>query len=267
MAFFLLAVNALIMLLLPVGLGIWLAARWRAPWRLFGIGAATFVLSQVGHIPFNGWVLNPRVQAFLGTEPAAAGFGRILLVALLFGLSAGLFEETARYLVYRFWIPEARIWRDGMMFGAGHGGLEAIILGALALQSLANIYLIHTGQAGQLVTPEQADQLAAAQTQVAALLNGPWYNLLVGGIERILTICTHLALALLVLQTFVRGRWYWLAAAIGWHMLSNTVAVMGSFLGWTPLGVEGALSLVALGSLAIIRALYQPLPQPAESDA
>lgn len=261
MVYWLLTVNALVMLLAPLALGIWLASRWRAPWRLFGVGAITFFLSQVGHLPFNQWVLNPLL-------PEPQEFGRILLIALLLGLSAGLFEEGARYLIYRFWLRDARDWRDGLMFGAGHGGLEAIILGLLALVGVFNTYLIASGQAAQMVSPEQAEQLTAAEAQIAAVLNLPRYNLLLGGVERLIALATHLALAQLVLQVFVRRRLLWLGAAVGWHMLLNAVAVVGALSGWTPIAIEGALALLALGSLAIIRALYRPSTPPvADADA
>ena len=48
--------NGLLMILMPIGLGLWLEKRLRLGWRLWWIGAATFVLSQVGHIPFNSGV-------------------------------------------------------------------------------------------------------------------------------------------------------------------------------------------------------------------
>lgn len=53
----LLIVNGVLMFLAPV-VAVWLIRRYRRmPWSLWGIGAATFILSQVGHIPFNGVVL------------------------------------------------------------------------------------------------------------------------------------------------------------------------------------------------------------------
>ena len=55
-----------------------------------------------------------------------------IIYAVFLGLSAGVFEETARYLTYRFWAKDARSWSRGLMLGAGHGGSEAILVGALA---------------------------------------------------------------------------------------------------------------------------------------
>ncbi len=53
--------NGFLMIALPLVLGVVLARRWRLSWGLFGAGAATFVASQVFHIPFNNLVLTPFV--------------------------------------------------------------------------------------------------------------------------------------------------------------------------------------------------------------
>src|SRR5687768_15821832 len=96
------ALNALLMIGLAVVLGVFLARRYEVPARLWWVGAATFVLSQVGHLPFNALFQNGAAL------PLPEGPWRVPLLAMALGLSAGLFEETTRYLVYRFWIPRAR---------------------------------------------------------------------------------------------------------------------------------------------------------------
>ena len=45
--------NGLLMITLPIALGIYLTRRFQLGWRLWWIGGATFVISQVGHLPFN----------------------------------------------------------------------------------------------------------------------------------------------------------------------------------------------------------------------
>src|SRR5512146_2676712 len=122
--------NGLLMIGLPVALGFFLTRRFHLGWRLWWIGAATFIISQVGHIPFN-WIFT-RLFAlkYLPTPPAEWS---LVFNAVFLGLSAGLFEELARAGVYRWWADDARSWRKGVLLGAGHGGVEAIILGALVV--------------------------------------------------------------------------------------------------------------------------------------
>jgi uncharacterized membrane protein YhfC len=143
MIFFLLLLNFLWMLIIPLLLAAYLGRRQRANWGLFGIGAATFILSQVGHLPFN-WLILQRWQLL----PVDTGsWSGLLLISAFLGLSAGLFEETARFLTFRYWARDARTWRDGLMTGAGHGGIEAMLLGILGL---INMILLNRMRLGEL---------------------------------------------------------------------------------------------------------------------
>src|SRR4051794_20280934 len=60
---------------------------------------------------------------------------------LLSSLTAGLFEETGRWLGYRFLLWEATR-RTGTMFGLGHGGLESILLAGFPLASLVVTWIL-----------------------------------------------------------------------------------------------------------------------------
>ena len=206
------ALNAALMIALGLALGIWLARRRKMSWGLFGIGAATFVLSQVGHIPFNSLVLNALFVRLGWTD--ATSTATLLGVAALLGLSAGVFEEGARYLMYRFWAKQARAWDEALMIGAGHGGIEAILLGLLAGYALLQVLAL---RGVDLATVLPADQVELARLQVEAYWATPWYASLLGAVERAFAICLHLSLSMLVLQCFIRRRWYWLPLAIGWH--------------------------------------------------
>ena len=124
------ALNGLLMIGLPLALGAFLARRLGVGWRLFWIGAVTFVASQVVHLPLNIGLTRVAAGGYLPKPPAE---WKLAANAAILGLTAGLCEETARYLVYRWWLKSARTWRDGLMFGAGHGGIEAMIFGTLEI--------------------------------------------------------------------------------------------------------------------------------------
>jgi uncharacterized membrane protein YhfC len=49
-----------------------------------------------------------------------------MLIALP-SLTAGVFEETARYIAYRFLLKEHNM-ENGLIYGVGHGGIESIML-------------------------------------------------------------------------------------------------------------------------------------------
>jgi uncharacterized membrane protein YhfC len=174
-------------------------------------------------------------------------------------LSAGLCEELARYLVLRFWLKDVRTWRKALMFGAGHGGIEAAILGVLAATTTLNIFILRNADPAQLGVP--ADQIPAVVAQVEAAWNLPWIMQLLGAVERAFTLCVHLGLTILVLQAFTRRNNLWLVAAIAWHTLANAAALI-VLAAWGPLWTEAVVGVVALTSLGFVFALRQPEPPP-----
>jgi uncharacterized membrane protein YhfC len=214
--------NFSLMIAMPLALGVYLVRKLKLEWRVFGLGALTFIGSQVLHIPFNAWVLAPAIN---NTSLAGAKSGLpLIFIALLYGLSAGVFEEVARYLVYRFKLKEDRSWRKGMLFGAGHGGIESIILGGLVLATFFQILALRGVDLSTVVGPDQID---LAQAQIDAYWSAPWYAALLGAVERAAAICFHLSASILVLQVFTRRNILWLGAAISWHTLIDAFAVYG----------------------------------------
>ncbi len=255
MIYFLLTVNFSLMIVLPFLFG-WLIARKRgAGWRLFGMGAVTFVLSQVGHIPFNWLVLN-RLQ-LISTDTAVTQ--NLIILAIFLGLSAGLFEEVARYLTFRFWATDARSWGTGLMVGAGHGGVESLLLGGLGALNVINLIILRSNE--QLINTLPPEQLEIVQAQITAVFNTPYSQLLLGAVERLFAITVHLSLSLLVMQVFIRRQTRWLLFAILWHTLLNAVSVIFASR-TTPYITELVIGIFALVSLGIIWALKAPEPAP-----
>jgi uncharacterized membrane protein YhfC len=250
--------NVLLMIALGVGLGVVLTHRFNLPWRFYWIGAATFVLSQVGHIPFNALVLPWLKNLGMPFPPTSAG---IVAVAIFAGLSSGLFEETARWVMYRWAVKDARSWRKALVLGAGHGGIEAIIFGALA--GWAVFQAIALLGVNDLSTVVSADQLPQVQAFLDAFRSASLFDTLLGALERSLALPLHLALSVLVLQCFTRqqGRW-WLFAVL-WHGSANGVTYC--ILQWTKNAYVAELSLAAfaLFSLLIIWKLRQDEPPDA----
>ena len=238
----------LIMLGFPVGLWLLLKRRPGIAWGLIGAGALTFIASQIAHLPLN-WALG-----LLGGEGGMASWP-LPLMALVAGLSAGVCEETARYLVLRYWRREARSWEQGVAFGAGHGGAEALILGLLvaatfvAMVALRGMDLKALGLSGET--------LKQAQAQMDAYWSVSWYLPLLGGLERVFAITIQIAMSLLVVRALVRHNVGWLLAAIGAHTLVDSVTVLLAGRGWAPLALEGVVLLFALAGLATILMLRQ----------
>jgi uncharacterized membrane protein YhfC len=252
--------NGMLMILMPLLAGFFLVRRYRAPWRIWWIGAVTFVLSQVVHIP-----LNALLHSVFGFQlpPAQAGLAPLLLNAFIFSLSAGLCEETFRYGAYRWWAKDARTWSKGLMLGAGHGGIEAIILGGYVMWVFIQVVALTGADASMLP--------ANVPAQLELYWQTPLFLTLMGAVERLFAIIFHLAAAVVVLQVFLRRqiRWLWLAICL--HTLLNFTTITVSMLTAQKYGsatatflTEGSLFVLSLLNLWIIRSLRRPDLEPQE---
>jgi uncharacterized membrane protein YhfC len=252
--------DGLLMIAIPIILGIYLTEKFHLGWKIWLIGACIFILSQIFHIPFNIYVLNPLLAKI---QSAIQGTSGQLIVAGLLGLSAGVFEETARYAMYRWWIKDFRTWRNGILAGAGHGGTEAILLGLLVMLAYVNLMAYRNMDLSKLNLT--LDQLAIARQQIQNYWNAPWYTTLLGAVERTFTIPFHIAASVIVLQAFTRHPGHqqlgWLGLAIFYHALmdASIVFIAGQ---WGGYAAEAVLGVMALLDIFIIFALRQPEQEP-----
>ncbi len=210
------SLSILFMILLPVGLAILLRRRFETPWILFSVGALTFAVSQVVHIPLNNWLSS------IGVLPGKAGTPSVWQTAIVIGLTAGLCEELARTGGY-FLMRKARSLADGLMLGLGHGGFEAMtFVGVQLAASITTLVPLLKGDWSSLNLPP--DQLAVAQKSVAVVLASPWSAFL-PAIERIFAIGIHVTFSVMVLRAFQKRQPAWVLLAILYHAFVDAAAV------------------------------------------
>lgn len=228
----------------PVGAFAWIATRpnaeggrrWPGVWRALWAGALAFVISQLLiRVPLMTLVVptwGADVSGFLLSGPVAS-------------YSAGLFEETGRLVMMLLLLKAFHRWIDGVVFGVGHGGIEAIVLVGLSMVSnIVLAVLINIGQWPTIAATLPAD----AATQVfEALTTTPPALFLLAGAERLSAISLHVACSVLVLAGIVHRRkaLAWLAAVL-LHGTVNLLAVLGLAAGWPALLVEILLAGIAI---------------------
>jgi uncharacterized membrane protein YhfC len=226
------------MILLPIFLWVYFTRKFSLSWRLVLAGGLTFIASQILHIP-----LVFGMGSFLESVPW-------LVNAIILGLLAGIFEETARYILFRFILKKTHSWKEGVLVGLGHGGTEAVLLGLLTAFGFFTM-LAMRGSDLSTMPGIPADQVEAARQQVAAYWSMPWYMALMGFLERIFAITLHVSLSVMVLYAIAYRKpiWFWLALL--WHALVDAVAVY-ALQKVGILGVEGIIAVFALISLWIV---------------
>lgn len=180
----------------------------------FILGSAAFVVSQI-------FLRMPLLQYIGETYPAYTMLSMTnpIVFALIIGLSAGLFEELARYIFMVLWM-KTRDFRAGFLFGAGHGGIEAVLIVGLPVL-------------GFLFSPTLIESS---------------YLTFVGGLERIFAMILHIGFSVLVLQGIVQKRFFYVLLAIVLHGFVDALIII------VPLFVpqnsalfvlEGAFALIA----------------------
>ena len=255
------ALNAFLMIGLGLGLGFLLHHRYNLPWGLYGAGALTFILSQVGHIPFNTWLLNPWLAKI--APQMTSGSADLLIWAAFLGLSAGVFEETARWLVLRFWRKDIRSWRESLMFGAGHGGIEAVFVGVLAFIAFLQLFLYRQIDPQAITGLAEGEQLSYLRETVSSYWASDWWGHLWGTLERFSVIPIHLAATVMVYRSVRDRRFLWYLAAVLWHTLVDFFAVYASQTWSIPL-TEGVLFLMGILGWGIVFLLRDSHPPPEE---
>jgi uncharacterized membrane protein YhfC len=234
-----------LMLLIPLGLGVLVVRRWRLDWAIFGLGALTFILSQVLHVPFNQFLLNPQLErlGWLGSVGWPwVGF------AVMVGLSAGLFEEGARYLVLRRSMRQVDGWRQGVLYGLGHGGIEAILLAGVAFFALFQALALRGGALEGIVP---AEQIETARLQLDAFWEMAWYQPLWATLERLSAMAFHIMASMFVLRAVRTRQLIWLVGAILAHTLFNVVALV-SLQAWGVTATELMLAGIGLVCLWVV---------------
>ncbi len=229
------------MVLLPIAAWIIFRRKLNLSWKLILAGGLTFIASQILHIPF---------VAALGSWMTG---NTLLINALILGLLAGTFEETARYILFKSILKKTRTWQEGILVGLGHGGTEALLFG---LSAAATFFTMLTYRSIDLATVPgiPPEQLELAKQQVAAYWAAPVYMPLLGFVERIFAMCLHVCLSVMVLLAITANKPAWFWVALVWHALVDAVAVYSmQYIG--ALGVEGLVAVFAMISIIWVFAL------------
>jgi ABC-2 type transport system permease protein len=205
---------------------------------------ATFVGSQLYHLPLNNWLGEIGVLP-QGVRPEGAAAVR---TALILGLSAGISETVARVAGYALLFRRRRGWQweDGLMVGLGHGGIEAMVLGGVL--TAATVSSLWSLQGIDLTTLGfTAEQLAAVSQQLALFTTSP-LNAFAGLVERAIALGVHVTASLMVWQAFRQRKPLLAVLAALFHALFDATAVflvlrLGAERMWL---IEGIFLLIAL---------------------
>lgn len=234
---------------IPVVLALWLVRKYHAKWSTILVGAVAFVVAAL--------VLESMVHQIVLNGPHGEVIkGNTLWYALYGGLMAGIFEETARFLVMKFYMKkrEPDTTLPGVAYGVGHGGAEVLMILFMGMISnLVMALMINSGQADALLAKTPEASQAALQAQFDQLVNTKPGTFLIGVWERISAIVLQISLSVIV-WTGVRkgGKWLWLFPfAILLHAtVDGCLVPLTKSVGMVPIELIVSAEAIAVAALA-----------------
>lgn len=241
-----LIISLIISVGLPLGLVAYFYKKYKISIKCVFIGVLIFIIfSQVLEKVLHYFVLtkNPYTVALLKNPWLFMIYG---------GLAAGIFEEVGRYIGFKFLLKGQREWKDGIAYGIGHGGIEAILIGGVtSIQNIVYSNLINSGTFEKVLSAKIPVSMLASIKN--SLENTPSYMFGFIGIERMLVLPLHIALSLVVLYGIKKGEKIYLLYAIIIHAIVDFPAALyqagkikSIFL------IEGVVLVVAIISLIFI---------------
>ena len=203
-----LAFAALMTLVFPVVLLLVLCLKHRLPTKSIAVGILAFFVSQV--------CLRIPILSALGGQPWYQAFAKdnTVVYFVILSFTAGLFEETARYIGVRFFLKDQREYRDAVAFGLGHGFCEAVLL--VGVSELGMLVISLTINGGSFDS-----SAAAAKQTVDTLLKVTPAIPLMAVWERVSTVMFHLFATVLVFRAVREKKILWYFAALGAHTLMD----------------------------------------------
>ena len=185
--------------------------------------------------------------------------GNTLLYALYGGLAAGIFEETGRFVAFTT-VLKKRLDNDrnALMYGAGHGGIEAVLtLGATYASYVVMGIMVNAGLADKLTAGLSGPSLEQMQTVLATLGTLTPGTCLLAVVERIVAVTTHICLSVLVWFAAKQPeKVYLLPLAILLHaVLDGFMVILAAHL---PVpAVEGCLVVMVLLLVLVARTVWR----------
>ena len=135
-----------------------------------------------------------------GTAAGNAIQNSVVLYGLYGGLMAGLFEETGRFAAFRTVLKKYQVNDvNALMYGAGHGGLESIVLVGIAMiTNLVLALMINSGTVAAMLESLPAESAESMNQALAALTDSAPMTFLAGAVERVFAIALQISLSVVV---------------------------------------------------------------------
>jgi uncharacterized membrane protein YhfC len=250
--------SAVAELLLPIIILLVLCLKHKISMKPMFLGAAAFFVSQM--------CLRIPILQVLGTQSWFKSFTlHIIPYFIVLAVTAGLFEETARYVFAGSFLKKQRAFRDALAFGLGHGFCEVILLTGMAqINNIIYTVMINNGTFSTITSTLPA---AKRQQLLAAMLAVKPEMIYIGVLERVFAVTFHVFATVLIFKALREHKiryYFWALAA---HALLDFGAVSLSHYGniWISEGFTFVVALVSLFFIFKMKPSFQQETSPIQN--
>lgn len=206
----------------------------------------------------------PHSLFLLSSNPVSKAInGNVVLYVIYAATVAALFEETGRYLAFRFVLTKHPNKETAVTYGIGHGSIECIlVLGVTYIQYYAYGQLINNGSMDKMLSAyKDSSQSVDALNQLITNIKGvTQMTCYMADLERISAMMVQVALSILVFQAvYVAGKKYMYWVAVALHFLMDVPAALYQKSVLKLLPTEIILFVYAALVLALGVKIYQGL--------
>jgi len=232
----LIIVTAIISIVFPIGFIVHVKKKYGASLVYFWAGIIVFTIVQIV-------IRIPLIQWMSGQLWFSVHIGSNKVLAILFlSLTAGIFEEVGRFVAFRYILFNNRKWQNGIAFGIGHGGIEAVTMVGINYLSFIIIALnVNFQWFNGLVAI-----IPNAGTVTNLLMDIYPSVFLFAGIERFFVMIIHMGLSVFVLNGVRMGRTSHLFYAIAFHTILNCSIIFTSVHIWLVEVIVGIAALICV---------------------
>lgn len=218
-----LILSALIAFITPILMLIYHIVYKKQRLKPFIVGVLVFFISQIVlRLPILSYVLpNQLWYMRLSLNP--------YLYSIFLGLTAGIFEEVGRYIAFKYFLKNNQRYDDGISFGFGHWGVEALlIVGINAVVLLFSPSLLESSSLNTV-------------------------NAFLMGLERLFVISIHVGLSIIVLYSVSLNKISYLFVAIILHgIIDAGIGILPQLFNMGSIGMEIYVLIWGLGFLYLI---------------
>lgn len=212
-------ITACLSFLIPIITFIIIKKKTKASASNVVVGALTFV--------FFALMLEPILHNIVLNKFGDTFNNNIYLYGLYGGLAAATFEEVGRFLAMKFLINKNLSKENSLMYGIGHGGIEAILLGGVTyISNMAVCLMINNGTFQSSLNALDEISKTEAINQLSALWTTPSSHFYLAGLERIMAFVLQICLSYLVYKAIKEKNYIYFGYAFLIHFLVDAIIVV-----------------------------------------